>query len=291
MESQQRPLVVIVGPTASGKSELALKVAKKFGGEIICADSRTIYKGMDIGTAKPSKDDQKKIKHYLLDVVEPGEVFTAYNFQERAKAVIADIRSRNKLPILVGGTGLYIDSVIFDYQFPKKQRIKKELAALDNKALQEYCEKNNIPLPRNKHNKRHLVSAIEQINNKPTRNTAPVTNTIIVGIAVSKDSLEKKITQRAEYIFSHGIVEEAKKLGKKYGWESEAMTANIYPIIYQLEKNELSLKDAIDKSIVHDRRLAKRQLTWLKRNPFIVWRTRSEAEHYLFNVLAKIEQK
>lgn len=289
--ASEQPLIVIVGPTASGKSELALKVASKFNGEIICADSRTIYKGMDIGTAKPSKKDQKNIKHHLLDQVEPGEPFTAYDFQRRAKAAIKAIRSRQKLPLLVGGTGLYIDSIVFDYQFLPKKRMSDKFAKLDIKELQEYCKKNKITLPNNKDNKRHLLTAVAQKNNKPARSTTPINNTIIVGITTNKEDLSKRITKRAEWIFSHGIIEEARRLGNIYGWDSEAMTANIYPLIRKLEKNELSLEEAVDKSVTLDKRLAKRQLTWFKRNPFISWRSLTEAEHFLFDLLAKIEQK
>jgi tRNA dimethylallyltransferase len=110
-------LLVIVGPTASGKSDLAMELAEGFNGEIICSDSRTVYKGMDIGTAKPSKEDQAKIRHHLLDVVEPGESFNVADFKRLAEAVIEGISRRGKLPIMVGGTGLYIDSILFDYDF------------------------------------------------------------------------------------------------------------------------------------------------------------------------------
>ena len=115
--TNSQPLVVICGPTASGKSEIAMHLARQKNGEIICADSRTIYKYMDIGTAKPSLQDQREVPHHLLDIVEPGQRFTVVDFKSRALGVIADMRKRGKLPILVGGTGLYIDSIIYDYQF------------------------------------------------------------------------------------------------------------------------------------------------------------------------------
>ncbi len=111
------PLLVIVGETASGKSALSMSLARKFNGEIICADSRTIYKDMDIGTAKPNAEDRAEIKHYLLDIIEPGQRYSASQFKEDALKAISEITKRGKLSILVGGTGLYIDAVIFDYQF------------------------------------------------------------------------------------------------------------------------------------------------------------------------------
>ena len=110
-------LVVVVGMTASGKSAAALKIAQQYGGELICADSRTIYRGMDIGTAKPSAQEQKLVKHHLLDIITPDQKFTAAKFKKLANQAIQDIHSRGKLPIIVGGTGLYINSVIFDYSF------------------------------------------------------------------------------------------------------------------------------------------------------------------------------
>ena len=116
-------LLVIVGPTASGKTSLAIEVAKKYNGEIICADSRTIYKGMDIGTAKPSKAEQQEIAHHLLDIIEPGEVFSAADFKKACVESVKDIRERGKLPIVVGGSGLYIDAYLFDYQFRNSQPI------------------------------------------------------------------------------------------------------------------------------------------------------------------------
>jgi tRNA dimethylallyltransferase len=111
------PLIVIVGPTASGKTSLAIDIAKQFGGEIICADSRTVYIGMDIGTAKPSRAEQAMVPHWALDLVEPGQRFTAADFKEYANKKIAEIRSRGNIPMIVGGTGLYVDGVIFDYKF------------------------------------------------------------------------------------------------------------------------------------------------------------------------------
>lgn len=289
METEQ-PLVVIAGPTASGKSELAMKLAERFNGEIICADSRTIYKNMDIGTAKPTKLDQKAITHHLLDVIEPGELFSVYDFQQQAKAAINAIRSSGKLPIMVGGTGLYIDSVVFDYEFPQKaDRLRSKFANNTIEELQEYCNNNNIILPQNQHNRRHLIAAIERNNNKPRRRVKPLSNTIIVGITTNKEDLYDRITKRAEYIFSHGVVEEAKQLGKVYGWDNESMTANIYKIIYQLDKRELTMAEAINKSIAADQKLVKRQLTWLKRNPFINWYSLSDAETFLFNTLAKAQ--
>lgn len=267
------PLVVIVGPTASGKTALAISVAKKVGGEIICADSRTIYKGMNIGTAKPTLEEQDGIAHFGLDLIKPGDRFTAADFQHYAKSKIKAIRQRGHVPILVGGSGLYVDSVIYDYQFPKdcdaKQR--KLLQKMTIEELQELCSKNNISLPLNLLNKRHLIRTIEVggINNKKSSHI--LENTIIVGITVEKEILRERIEKRAGDMFDKGVVEEATQLAKVYGSGSEAMTASIYRILNQMLAGQLTEAEAIRKFVLADLHLAKRQMTWFRRNSHIKW--------------------
>lgn len=286
---EQLPLIVIVGPTASGKTGLAIQLAKEYGGEIICADSRTIYTGMDIGTAKPTKEEREAVPHWGLDVVEPGEYFSAADFKRYADEKIAEIRARGNIPFLVGGTGLYIDGVVFDYTFGSKAdevvRAKLENYSIDD--LHNYCKNNNITLPENNKNKRYLIRAIEQ-NSAPLRSKKALNaNTIIVGIATEKDELQQRIEYRAEHLFENGMVEEAMGLGKKYGWQSEAMTANIYRLTKRYLDKELSKAELKTAFVVSDWRLAKRQRTWLKRNSFIHWASLSEAQRYLEEYLAK----
>ena len=149
-------IIVIVGPTASGKTALAIDIAKRHNGEIICADSRTVYKGLDIGTAKPTPADQARVPHHGLDLVEPDESFSAADFKSYANQKIAEIRQRGRLPVLVGGTGLYVDSVVYDYQFgpPVDKKRRQELSTMTIEELHEYCHKHNVPLPENIYNKR-----------------------------------------------------------------------------------------------------------------------------------------
>lgn len=282
------PLIVIVGPTASGKTSLAIELAEKYSGEIICADSRTVYKGMDIGTAKPTKEEQARVPHWGLDLVEPGERFTAADFKRYADEKIAEIRGRGKVPFLVGGTGLYVDAVVFDYQLgaDADPELRQRLERLRLEELHEYCYKNNIPLPENKQNKRYVVRAIEQKTINTTRRNTPVNNTIIVGIATDREELRQRIALRTEHLFANGVVDEAIMLGEKYAWESEAMTGNIYPLLRQYRSGELTLEQVKERFETLDWRLAKRQLTWLKRNPYIKWLSLAEAGVYLSRYLA-----
>lgn len=287
MESQI-PLIVIVGPTASGKSSLALQIAEKYSGEIICSDSRTVYKGMDIGTAKPSVEDQARVPHWGLDLVEPGERFTAADFQSYARQKIQEIRARQHVPILVGGTGLYIDGIIFNFEFKKtlseKQRKKYEEWTIGQ--LQDYLKRNDIPLPENDKNKRHLIRRIEIGDANNQRDITPIDNTIIVGITTKNDSLKSRIRGRTEQIFENGVVGEAKRLGKKYGWDNAAMSGNVYKVIRDYVNGELTQDEMKEKNNIADWQLAKRQMTWFRRNRFIQWLTLQEAQDFLESYLA-----
>lgn len=285
---QNKPLIVITGPTASGKTSLAVDLAERFDGEIICADSRTVYKCLDIGTAKPTKSDMARVRHWGLDLVLPNEQFSAANFKIYAIDKINDIRSRGKVPFLVGGTGLYIDSVIFDYKFGKQSDLnrRKELELMTIEQLHEYCDKNNIILPENKLNKRYVVRNIERNGQKYIEKPTLIDNAIVAGITTERSVLRHRIGLRIEQLINDGVVNEAKNIGDKYGWDSEAMKGNAYPIIRKYLQNELTYDDFIEKLIVVDWRLAKRQLTWMKRNPYIKWGNIQETSRLLSDTLA-----
>ncbi|MGB3945522.1 MAG: tRNA (adenosine(37)-N6)-dimethylallyltransferase MiaA [Candidatus Saccharimonadales bacterium] len=282
------PLIAIVGPTASGKTSLALSIAERYNGEIICADSRTIYRGMDIGTAKPSPAEQKRVRHWGLDLVEPGEHYSAAEFQQYAMRAIDDIRKRGKLPLLVGGTGLYVDAVLYDYTFGPKasdsERRKLEQQTVEQ--LYDYCINNNVTLPENLRNKRHLIRAIERQSVSGIGKSNLQADSFIVGIATPMKVLRTRIVQRSEHIFADDVEKEATMLGKKYGWNSEAMTGNIYPLFKLYLEGTLSHEEVRDKFATLDYRLAKRQMTWLRRNPDIMWVGLTEAESYIQSLLA-----
>lgn len=286
------PLIVIVGPTASGKTSLAINLAEIYGGEIICADSRTVYKDMDIGTAKPSYEDCQRVPHWGIDLVYPYEYFSAAEFKQYSLKKIEDIRSRNKIPFLVGGTGLYIDAIVFDYKFGNKSDVKKRtlLEKLTIEELWEYCSKNNIELPDNYNNKRYVIRCIEQGGINNSRKVEINNNIIVVGISTYRDNLRKRIKDRIEQFFDNNVVEEARILGKIYGWDNRAMSGNIYPILHKYIDNKINIEEAKAEIFYRDWHLAKRQMTWFRRNKNIEWLELNQVPSYIYSRMASLSK-
>jgi tRNA dimethylallyltransferase len=272
--TQQKPeLVVIVGPTASGKSDLALKIARGFSGEIIAADSRTIYKGMDIGTAKASKKEQSLVPHWGLDLVEPGQVFNAHAFKKYAEEKIEDIQSRGELPILVGGTGLYIDAIIFDFSFAESGNAeqREELEKLSTAQLQSVIKDSNYPMPENFLNRRHLIRTIEKKGLSGGKSSIK-DNVLIIGLLPPAEELKTRIYSRAAAYFSKGLLQETKELLEKYGVQALQKTHGIaYAATVKMLKNELKQEEALELVQKQEWQYARRQRTWFKRNKFINW--------------------
>ena len=266
------PLVVVVGETASGKTALAIQLAKRFNGEIICADSRTVYRGMDIGTAKPTDEERQGIPHYGLDVVDPGESFSAYEFQQLARSTIARIAERGKLPIMVGGTGLYIDAVLYDFTFrkpPMAEAMRRSLHNLTIDELQRKVLQAGYSLPENATNRRHLTRLLESgPPPKQPRTLRP--DTVVIGLGLPRDILRERITQRVELMFATGLIDEVRNLLRTYG-EPEALKAPGYRAVSAYLKGEIDLAEAKRRFIRNDLDLAKRQRTWFRRNGDIRW--------------------
>jgi tRNA dimethylallyltransferase len=265
-------LVAIVGETGAGKSALALEMAERYNGELICADSRTVYKGMDIGTAKPNTDDQARIRHHILDVVTPDQGFNVADFQKLATQAILDITARGRLPIMVGGTGLYIDSILYDYEFngPVSPAERERYLSLSVEELQAELTARGIQLPLNSQNPRHLQRALET-GGVQARRKALRPNTLVIGLQVDKTELKHRLSKRVETMVEQGLIEEVKSLFAQYGPDTEALRAPGYQALLEHIEGRLTLDEAKALFVQNDLKLAKRQRTWFKRNNSIQW--------------------
>jgi tRNA dimethylallyltransferase len=268
-------LITILGPTASGKTDLALSLAEEVGGEIICADSRTIYRGMDIGTAKPTPEEQARVPHHLLDVVDPGERLSVAAFKILAESTIADIAARGKVPFLVGGSGLYLDAVLFDYQFPPEAdpTERQRLEALTDDELRELlaAEDTAAYLAIDIRNRRRLIRAIETAGQDRTRSRDVRPQTLVLGLALNKEIMQTRISARIEKILSQGFLEEVRRVGETYGWDSEAMTGVGYRAFKDVVLGTKTVAEGAAECARGDLLLVKKQLTWFKRNRAIHW--------------------
>lgn len=272
-----RSLITIVGVTASGKSALALDIARKHNGEIVCADSRTIYKGMDIGTAKPTKAEQAEIPHHLLDVITPDQQFSAADFQKQALAAIADIHGRGRVPIMVGGTGLYVDAVLYDFTFraPANLTLRAQYEKLPLFELQQALAEKGIPLPTNAKNPRHLIRALETDGEVSKRGNIRG-NTLVLGLSVERKQLDERIKKRIDVMITTGLLTEIENLAKQYSWEAPGLQAPGYRAFRPFFEGKISLEEAKEQFVRNDLQLAKRQRTWFKRSKDIQWASSAE---------------
>lgn len=267
------PLIVVVGETSSGKSDLALRLAREFDGEIIAADSWTVRREADIGSAKPSPEDQAAVPHHLIDVAGPDEDFTAAVFKDLALEAIEDISRRGKLPIMVGGTGLYIDGVLYDYGFlpAGDRRAREELntlsvAELEQKIIDMGLDFGDV----DRRNKRRLIRLIETNGAKPA--SQPLRgNTLIIGIKTDSDTLKERVTARTDAMIASGLEDEVRGLAERYGWDCEALKGINYAQWKVYFEGRETLAETRQKLIKANLDLAKRQRTWFKRNKSIQW--------------------
>lgn len=271
----KQPLIVLVGQTASGKTALAIDIAQKINGEVICADSRTVVASMDIGTAKPSAHEQASVPHWGLDLVSPNEQYTAGLFQRYVQEKAAEIRARGRVPMLVGGTGLYVDGVVFDYEFPSPMTEQQRLflSSMSTDDLHKYCIEHNIELPENDKNKRHLIRAIAHKTHADTRLSHIVSDTFMFGIVVSTTTVHERIHERTQAMFRSGVIDEAQKILSEFGGGAIPSFDGVYPGMREYFDGTISKADVRQKFELRDRQLAKRQMTWFRRNPYIAWGT------------------
>jgi tRNA dimethylallyltransferase len=268
------PVLVILGETASGKSKLAINLARRLNGEIICADSWTVRRGLNIGTDKPSMNDCKAVPHHLLDIIGPDEDFTAAVFKTLANQAIEDIHSRNRLPIMVGGSGLYIDSVIFDYKFlkPGDRNLRDKLNQLNVNELVEKIGSLGLDVDEtvDRRNKRRLIRLIESGGVKPQK-SALRDNTLLIGVKLPEDKLLESIEKRTDAMMSIGLEAEVRALADQYGWEAEGLKGVGYKQWRGYIEGHQSIEETRLQIISATNNLAKKQRTWFKRNKSIHW--------------------
>ena len=267
------PLLVIVGETASGKTGLAIDLAKELNGEIICADSWTVRREVNIGTAKPKAEERATVPHHLLDIVGPEEAFTAAKFKDLANQSIEDITNRGKLPILVGGTGLYIDGLLYDYSFLTESNtaIREELNAMTTEDLIVMI--NGLDLDTSgidMQNKRRLIRRIETNGQQPERKSIRE-NTVIFGIKTERNELKGRIEKRVDSMINDGLEQEVSALADQYGWDCEALKGVGYSQWKDYFLGSQTLSETRQKIVKATLDLAKRQRTWFKRNKSIHW--------------------
>ncbi len=302
MGNSKKKLIVICGPTAGGKTGLALKLAKKFNGEIIAADSRTIYQEMNIGTAKPTMEQRLKIPHYLIDIIPPDREFTVAEFKEEALKVIHGIHRRYKIPFLVGGTGLYISSIVDNLDIPRVPPDKKLRTNLEKKIFKyglDYLWQKLMKLDPQaagfvqRQNPRRIIRALEVClkAKKPfsqlRRKNEPLFDCLQIGLALSKQKLFKRIDQRTEQMIEKGLIDEVKELIKKYPSNLPSLNTIGYQEIIAYLKNEIGLNETVDLIKKNTRQYARRQMTWFKKDKTVKWiKTSEEAEKLVKNFLA-----
>ena len=262
-------VIVILGQTATGKSALAVKIAKKVNGEIISADSRQIYKGLDVGTGKITHKEMKGVSHHLLDVTNPKKHFTVAEFQQKAISAMADIISRGKIPIICGGTGFYIDAVTKGVVFPEvppNYPLRKKLALVSDRVLMLKLQKLDPERAKNidPKNKVRIIRAIEiakALGKVPQITEAPPSYKFIkIGLYLPADKLKKKVEKRVKKMFNDGLLNEIKKL-KRAGVSQKRLKE------LGFEYNNPTYEKVVSGTLQY----AKRQMTWFKRDPEIKW--------------------
>lgn len=276
-----RKIIVILGATASGKSALAVKIAKKIDGEIISADSRQVYKGLNIGTGKITKKEMSDIPHHCIDIVSPKKIFTVSDFKKRAEEAIEKIFAKSKTPIIVGGTGLYIQTIVDNIVFPEVKPNWKLRRKLEKKTTEEmFAMLKKLDPRRAKNidpkNPRRLIRAIEIAKTLgPVPNLGvqlPSWEALQIGIKLSNDELKENINKRLIYRLKKGMVAEAKRLHSQgLSWKRMDELGLEYRYLEKFLKEEISKTEMTEKLKSEIWKYARRQMTWFRKDKRIKW--------------------
>lgn len=309
---EKQPLVVLVGPTAVGKSALALETAPLLQAEIICADSAQVYRHLNIGTAKPTDEEKRKVRHHLIDLVEPDRDFSVADFQKQAYLKIDEVTRRGRLPFLVGGTGLYVNAVIDHYAFGKKGKndsLREELGSLAEAKGTESLHRRLAQVDQkaaegiHPRDRRRIIRALEVYYREGTPISRQVEKTkkrqsryrlFYYGLQMPRPLLYRRIEERVDAMMEQGFIDEVKEL-LKLGYPATAPGLQIlgYRQLVNHLQGRMDLDDAIGEIKQHTRNLAKRQITWFKRDKRIEWLEISEnvsLDHFAEIVYSKVKE-
>ncbi|MBQ6655229.1 MAG: tRNA (adenosine(37)-N6)-dimethylallyltransferase MiaA [Erysipelotrichaceae bacterium] len=274
-------MLIITGPTASGKSSLAVRLAEKYSGEIINGDSIAVYKELDIGSAKPTVAEQKGIPHHLLDYVEVSEDYSVARFQKDCRQAIDEVLSRGKLPIVTGGTGLYIKAMLYDYDFrPSDNEQTADYSAFSNSELHEILkEKDPVSAEAIHPNNRKRVIRALQIASSGTSKSQleaaqqhqPVYDGLIIGLTMNREKLKQRISDRVDGMIRDGLAEEVTRLHDKYSFALHCFTAIGYKEFKEYFAGVQTLQETVELIKTHTRQFAKRQYTWFNHQMDVNW--------------------
>lgn len=286
---KKEKVIVICGPTASGKTALSIELAKQINGEIISCDSMQIYKEMDIGTAKPTKEEMGEIKHYLLDFVSPDERYSVADYKKDAKEKIKEILKKGKVPIIVGGTGLYIDSLIYEIEYPNiefDEKYREELEKeVEEKGLETLYEKAKKIDPEaitkiSKNDKKRILRILEIYHatgknkteqEKESRKKEVEYDYHVYALNWDRQVLYERINKRVDIMIEQGLIEEVKNIYRKYDKFPTAMQGLGYKEVVEYLEEKCTKEEMIEKIKQETRRYAKRQLTWFRKNKQTIW--------------------
>lgn len=291
------PLIAIVGPTAVGKTALSIELAKKFNCEIISIDSVQIYKRFDIGSAKVTSEEMNGVVHHLIDELEPNDTCSVYDFQKLARKKIDDIHSRGKMPLLIGGTGFYMNAVLNNYEFTN---LEEKTYDIDVEKAKQYLKENYIDTYNNidLDNQRRVINAYNYVMNEQksvtTNNNGDTIlekyNPYLIVLNTEREVLYNRINKRVELMFEQGLEDEVKGIINDYGTELQALGAIGYKEMLPYLKGDVSKEETISAISQNSRRYAKRQLTWFRNKMNAVWYdTRSNS--LLDDVIEDIKNK
>ena len=282
-------VIVICGPTASGKTALSIELAKKVNGEIISSDSMQIYKDMSIGTAKPTVEEMQEIKHYLIDFVEPNRRYNVAEYKEDAEKAIEEILEKGKTPIIVGGTGLYVDSLIYGIEYPEiklDEKYRKQLEeTVEKEGLQKLYEKakkiDKLAMEKiSPNDKKRIIRVLEIYKATGKTKTEQEIESRkkeikydykVFAINMDREKLYERINKRVDIMIEQGLIQEVKELLKKYNEFPTAMQGLGYKEVVEYLEGNLTKEEMIEKIKMETRRYAKRQITWFKKNKQTIW--------------------